>query len=183
MEIALRDEHGSTRYLYTSGRLVLGEDNEFMGYRGYSKDVTEVRLAIEALEQSEKRFRSIFDNVTDIISTVNEHGVCDYYNRAVEQVLGYSQDEIKTMGIGEIALPEDRELIINAHREAMENPHRVVKATYRCRHKDGSTRVLETTRKRLTQSENSTKELVIHARDITEQYNAEKGLQFFSLCL
>ncbi|MEM7564882.1 MAG: EAL domain-containing protein, partial [Pseudomonadota bacterium] len=117
------------------------------------------------------------ESVTDIITTVDENGSYNYYNKAVESLLGYSSEETLHWQVGDAAIPEDRELIREAHRQAMNNPGTVVRITYRCRHKNGSLRVFQTTRQLVNKADGQGKEMVIHARDITDQYLAEEALR------
>ena len=48
----------------------------------------------EQLRERETRMRTIFENVVDGIITTNEKGVIESFNRAAENMFGYSADEI-----------------------------------------------------------------------------------------
>jgi PAS domain-containing protein len=50
-----------------SGVPVLGGDGEFLGYRGTGRDITLEVEAAERLREGETRFRSLFENMRDII--------------------------------------------------------------------------------------------------------------------
>ncbi len=175
IELPMRDDQGNKVYLDVIARPIFDADNNFCGYRGCSRDITREQVAKLELEVSERRFRNMLDNVTDIITTVDEFGVYHYYNSSIERILGYTPEEVQKFPVGGLALPEDSQKIIDAHNEAMNNPGRVVSATYRCRHKNGEIRVLESRRQLMQVKNSSVRELVVHARDVTDRYLAEKG--------
>ena len=72
------------------------------------RDVTERRKAEEALKESEQRFRAIFDSAVDGMVLANP-GNKKFYtcNRMFSQMLGYSQEEIKNLGVVDIHPSED----------------------------------------------------------------------------
>ncbi len=47
-----------------------------------------------ALEESERRFRSLVQNAKDVIMLMNADGTVGYLNPAVEEMLGYKPDDI-----------------------------------------------------------------------------------------
>lgn len=66
------------------------------------RDVTERKMAENALIESERKFRAVFDGVEDIITIVEirENGLPGKYievNRAAVEKLGYSRDEFLSM--------------------------------------------------------------------------------------
>ena len=77
------------------------------------RDITERRQAEEALRDSEGRFKTIFDNANDgIIMVDNETKKFDDCNNAICQMLGYSLEEIKNLGVADIHPKEDLPYVI-----------------------------------------------------------------------
>ncbi len=123
-------------------------------------------------------FRSILDHVSDIVCIVGADGDIRYLNKSVEGILGYKVEELTSSSASQHALEEERDRIRRAVGEAMDNPGRIVSGTYRYRHKDGSVRILQMNRQCVLQAgPDSAPELIVHARDITEQYHAEHALK------
>lgn len=61
---------------------------------GFTSDVTQRRLAEERLQESERLYRLLADNTIDCIWLMTLDGTLQYVNPAVQQLLGYSPDEM-----------------------------------------------------------------------------------------
>src|SRR5213082_572050 len=66
-----------------------------------------------ALQESEKRMRSVLDNVSDGLATIDQTGVIESANPAVVKLFGYPEEELK----GQLA----DILIATTHRSAFDN--------------------------------------------------------------
>ena len=72
------------------------------------RDITARKRAAEALYESEGRFRAIFDNASDGILVADPETKRFYLaNKTICQKLGYSEEEIKNLGIQDIHPEED----------------------------------------------------------------------------
>jgi PAS domain S-box-containing protein len=69
-------------------------DGNIIGTFGISRDITERRVAEEALKQSEERFRAVAESANDAIITANSKGNIFGWNRGAEEVFGYKDSEI-----------------------------------------------------------------------------------------
>ena len=58
------------------------------------EDITERREAAQALADSERRLRTLIDNVADCIITIDEGGIVESVNSATLQVFGYDEKEL-----------------------------------------------------------------------------------------
>jgi diguanylate cyclase (GGDEF)-like protein/PAS domain S-box-containing protein len=153
-------------------------DGKFPGYRGIGSGIADANTTRQQLIDSENRFRKLIERVTDIVCIVNAGGKIKFLNKSVEKILGYTVAELESTEADTHAIAEDQESIRRAMLVALENPGRVVAGDYRYYHKDGSVRVLQMTRQCFSgQTAGSDAELVVHARDITNQYQAERALR------
>jgi len=175
---SLQRPDGEIRVLRTRGKPFFDESGRFMGYRGVGSDISDAVTAQQQLLESENRFKNIIDHVTDIVCITSVEGEIKFLNNAVEKLLGYRVDELESGKAGAHAIPEDRERIQQAVTEVLQDPECVVSGVYRYQHKDGSIKVLEVTRQQIRHFDSSPEpSIIVHARDITDQNQAEQALR------
>jgi PAS domain S-box-containing protein len=79
-------EDGSTRWVRTRGFPVNDERGEVYRIVGFIEDITEKKLADEALKESEAKLRDMFQQSPDIIMTVDERGKILLMNRSIPEL-------------------------------------------------------------------------------------------------
>ncbi|MEI7824558.1 MAG: PAS domain S-box protein [Chlorobiaceae bacterium] len=57
-------------------------------------DITESKLAEEALHESERKFRTITDQITETVFVTDIRGVLTYASQAIEKIFGYMPQEV-----------------------------------------------------------------------------------------
>ena len=84
-EVVYRIHHvdGVWRWLRTKGFPVLDEHGEVVRMVGFSEDITERKLADQALRESEANLRDLFQQSPDIIMTVDRKGTILLMNRSI----------------------------------------------------------------------------------------------------
>jgi PAS domain S-box-containing protein len=83
-------------------------------------DVTERKLAEEALEASELKYRSLMDNASDAILLADIQGNIVEANRKAEELWGYAKDELLQMHYTQLHPALEMERTIAAFREVIE---------------------------------------------------------------
>jgi len=71
------------------------------------------------LEESERRYREIFENAKDAIYVHDLNGRYTLVNPAAEELSGYSRDEILQLSVFDMASPEHVELICNSLKQKL----------------------------------------------------------------
>jgi PAS domain S-box-containing protein len=104
------------------------------------RDITEQRRAEEALRASERRYRLLADNLSDVIWAIDFSGHFTYVSPSVARLLGYTVAEIMAKSLDDVLTPEAR---VTAHARLEE----AVAAAQRGQRIVGSLVELEQTRK------------------------------------
>jgi PAS domain S-box-containing protein len=84
---------------------------------GVVGDITQRKLAEEALRESEERFRTIFQTAGIGMALVERDGRGVKFNPALQRMLGYTEEELLGRTFTEFTHPDDRALNWSLHRE------------------------------------------------------------------
>jgi PAS domain S-box-containing protein len=92
MEIEYRYQHPERglRWFYCKGRRQQGASTMF----GIIQDITQRKVSENALRESENRYRTVAETASDAIITIDENSAIHFVNSSVEDVFGYSPEEI-----------------------------------------------------------------------------------------
>ncbi|MCA1659158.1 MAG: PAS domain S-box protein, partial [Verrucomicrobiaceae bacterium] len=102
-------------------------------------DITDRKRAEEGLRQSEERFRTVADNVPQVIWTNDAEGKANYFNRRWYEYSGLSFEESAGPGWQAIVHPDDAPVSIERWQEAFAKGD-VFDCEYRLRGADGGYR-------------------------------------------
>ena len=118
---------------------VLSERGEILNFVSIKQDVSEHERDTEMLQRSEERYRRLVANLPDVTWTSSEDGQTTYISQNVEDVYGYTAEEICTRGdelwFGRIH-PEDLERVSRGFRDLF-SQNESFDAEYRVQHKNG----------------------------------------------
>ncbi|MCX6967307.1 MAG: PAS domain S-box protein [Verrucomicrobia bacterium] len=106
MEIEARISGGRSWTALVSAAPLCGPDGKVSGGVAVKRDITQRKLAEDALRMSEVRYRSLFENSAEAIFTVNCEGRFLSANPAAEALSGYSSEELQTMTFAQMCVPE-----------------------------------------------------------------------------
>ncbi|HXU42288.1 MAG TPA: PAS domain S-box protein [Burkholderiales bacterium] len=99
---------GDLRYLSVSGEPLFDEHGRLRGYHGIGKDITERARDQKALEESEERYRLLFEVHPQPMWVVDANSLAFLaVNGAALGLYGYSREEFRTMTAEQIRPPED----------------------------------------------------------------------------
>ncbi|MDY7031633.1 MAG: PAS domain S-box protein, partial [Thermodesulfobacteriota bacterium] len=151
---------------------------------GVVNDVTEQKQAEDALRMSERLYRLLADNVTDIIWTINANRLITYVSPSIKHLLGYDVEEITLQAIEEVLSPASYSLARKIFEEEMtkgkiqgKDSFRSIKVELELKHKNGSCIFTDTRMTFLQDSEGETMVLLGITRDIKERVQVERELQ------
>jgi len=138
-----------------------------------------VRAVTRALHASEQRFRALVENSADAIKLLDAQGTVLYSSQSLRGLLGYLPEEILDTSVFLYLHPEDAGSLRETFCALLQSPGIPYRLEYRCRHKNGKWRFLEST---LTNrlAEAAVAAVVVNERDVTERTAAEEKLRKLS---
>jgi PAS domain S-box-containing protein len=106
---------GTIRYTQARGETVLDKAGSLIGMRGTAQDITERKLADEALRASEERFRAIVEDQTELLVRFLPDGTFTFVNEALCRFYGRSSEELIGKSLFAKVAPDRRELVKNLY--------------------------------------------------------------------
>jgi PAS domain S-box-containing protein len=147
---------------------------KLIGMQSFVEDITDRKLAAEALRESEEKYRLLVENANDAIFIIQD-GIVKFPNSKTEAVTGYSEEELSKIPFINLIHPEDRDMVLARRRKRLmgEKPP----STYPCRiiNKSGIELWVQLNIALITWEGRSA--TINFIRDITEQKRLEAQLQ------
>jgi two-component system cell cycle sensor histidine kinase/response regulator CckA len=169
-EIEYRKKNGEVFLSETIGTPVRNEKDETIGLFGIVRDITMRKQAEEALKESEKRFRTMFDYAGDGMAIHDLDGHFFEVNQQLCDQLGYSRDELLQMRPQDVDAPEQAVQVPGHISKVLEQEHEVFETKHVRR--DGSLIPVEINARLLDLSGKPA--ILSCARDLTERKRAEE---------
>jgi PAS domain S-box-containing protein len=168
---------GEERLIVWNNTLLLDPNGKQVGTMSIGEDITDRQRMEVALRKSEEKYRLHFENVSDVIYSIDLEFRVLSVSPSVERVLGYKPEELIGKPLQELNLlaAESLEMALSDVRRILAG-ERVSAAVYEFIVKDGSRRFGEVSGAPLVQ-DGKVVALVSVARDITERKRAERLLQ------
>lgn len=168
-QIINRRKDGSLYYASQTVAPVFGEHGGIDWYVAVQNDET-------ARIESERQYRLLAENATDMISRHDSTGAYIYVSPACRDLLGYEPEELVGVNAYTLFHPEDIERIAEAHDFIRRGPE-ITYITYRIRRRDGSYTWFETTSKTVWDRDSeSVAEIISVSRDVSERIRIEQRL-------
>lgn len=132
---------GKTSTLMGKASPLYNQLGEIVGAIESIRDITEKKLAEDALRESERRFRDLSEMLPQVVFETDAGGTVTYANRIAFDLFGYSQDDLaEGLNVLQMIAPADRERARNAlSRVQTGRAPGVHGKEYEAQRKDGST--------------------------------------------
>ncbi len=92
-EFAILTKDGQTVWLTQRVQLLM-EGEDVVGFQSICRDITELKKAQIALQDSEQRYRQLVERAADIIYQIDVNGFFTVCNPAATRITGYSKEEL-----------------------------------------------------------------------------------------
>jgi len=119
-EFQMRRKDGSTLWVSENVRSVRDAEGRILYYEGTVENITDRKLAEKQLQESEAKYRSLFEDVPDGVYRTTPDGLILAANLALVSMLGYdSQEELLKTHITDLYLePGDRKNMVSQLQES-----------------------------------------------------------------
>jgi diguanylate cyclase (GGDEF)-like protein/PAS domain S-box-containing protein len=128
------------------------------------------------LEFNEHRFRALVQHATDGVTILSADGTILHQSESVEQVLGYTPEELLGTNVFAHVHPDDVSRVMEAFASALATPRQRVRVEYRYLHRDGSWHWMESIGANVL-DDPAVGGIVVTSRDITAQHTAEAAIR------
>ncbi|MCK9379566.1 MAG: EAL domain-containing protein [Sulfuritalea sp.] len=142
------------------------------------QDVTERNRIRDAVQTSERRFRSLIESSADAFFVIDPAGKIIYRSESGANLTGYKADDLLEHEIMQFLAPEDIPIAQRALGEVLRAPGKILSAELRLRRVDGAVIDAEFVAKNCLDIPEVCG-IVITARDITVRKKADRELKLF----
>lgn len=171
-ELPINRKDNSRVWVNVSAAPIMDEDGTVIGSIAIAEDITERKLAIEALARSEQRYRNLVETVSDLIWSVDSLGRWTFVNQACFRILGYTPEEMLGRPFTDFQRPEVSEQDLAVFSEILQGKSYFNYVTEHIR-KDGTPVMLRFNAITLRDSAGNVIGTTGTATDITEQLRIE----------
>src|SRR4051812_48425728 len=128
---------GEIRMVHARGEVVIDESGRPAVVRGTAQDVTESRRVEDALRAAEQLFRRAFDDAPIGMALIDLEGRWLRLNRALSQMLGRTEQDLRAVRLSEISHPDDERVDRPLVQEVVAGRRRSYAIEKRFIHADG----------------------------------------------
>ncbi len=161
------------RWLAWNKTSVLDENKKVTEIIGVGRDITYQKMVENALRESEERFRSIVQNLSDVVFLLDENANIKYVTPSSEEYLGLPVEELLGYNIKEFVHPDDRWLAEENLQLHIKGNDYNIPYELRIRHSNNTYRVFEVKSHSMLKHP-SVNSVIYTISDITERKLMEK---------
>ncbi len=175
-EARLRRADGEYRWMFHRTVPLRDDRGNIVKWYGSSIDIEDRKQAEETIRASEERWRAVFENSAVGIALTDPEGKWLGTNRAYQEMVGYTDEELRRMSYLDITYEEDQKINRALYIELWEGRRQQFQLEKRYRRKDGSLIWVRATTSVTPGTQGKARFGMAIVEDITERKRAEEAL-------
>lgn len=176
LESKWKKKDGTFIYVHESAKAIKDENGNILYYDGTVEDITDKKKAIEALVESEKKFRSVVEEAVEIVFTIDINGYFTYVNPAGIKASGFSFDELLKLKYSDLVEPTYRKRVTFNYLKQFVKRIESTSTEYPFKTKAGEVKWFNQNARLIIEND-EVKGFYVIARDVTERRKIEDALK------
>ncbi len=164
---------GTRRWMDTHATPLRNASGDITALLGISRDVTERKLADEALRESEEKYRTILESIEDGYFEVDLAGNFTFFNSSLSETIGYDRHELRGMNNRNYTDEAQAKIVFQTFNDVFKTGRTVKGMDWEITRKDGTRRFVETSIARRDDANGKPIGFRGLVRDITERKDLE----------
>ncbi len=177
-EFRYRKADGSYLWLDATGKIVPGEGGQPVALI-FSRDITGRKETEDALQESEERFRSLFEATTEFIQILDAEGRIVAANPAARDRLGYADKDLIGQRLTDFFTPQSRVVFEQHFPTLLDRGSYRQEAEIACH--DGSVITVDCSAAAIRDDDGNVTSIVALLRDITDRVRVREELRLLSV--
>jgi PAS domain S-box-containing protein/diguanylate cyclase (GGDEF)-like protein len=170
---------GGKRWMSARGTALRDAAGQITRLQGTGLDITARKQAQQALARSERRFRALIENASDLVIVIDRAGRIAYASPSLGRIGGYDPAAVTGQPFADFVHPDDRAESAQDLQSLIQRPDRLLVSERRYRRRDG-TWIYLNARSRNALDDPAIRGIVVNARDVTGRRQAETELRILN---
>ncbi len=138
IELVFRRKNGSTVWTEVKITPIRDRDQQFNGFIGVTRDITERKWAEVTLKESEEKFRTFVENANELVYSLTPNGTFTYVSPNWTEFLGYEPEEMTGKPAETVVHPDDYPRVHSFFKKIVKTGEKDRLEGYRVCHRNGT---------------------------------------------
>jgi len=167
---------GERKDIFLKWSVVPGHETDYSKVLVSIVDFTERKLADQALRESEKKYRDLVENISEVYFVCDHQGMIVYSSPNFYSETGYLPEEIIGKPFLSLIIAQDRPRVLKFYRDRTADGTIDTACEFRGRRKDGTSTWVEQSTRIIRDADGNVREYRNVVRDVSERVHARDEL-------